>query len=219
MFTGIVEEIGKLKSISGGADTCAVRIEAHTVLEGTKVGDSIAVNGICLTAARLGSHYFEADVSRETIQRTSLQQLAVGAPLNLERALRLEDRLGGHIVSGHIDGTGTIARITNDGNSFIYEIAADRDIISQLVEKGSIAVEGISLTIAHLAEASFTMSVIPHTRVHTNLAEKKPGSLVNLECDMIGKYVMRYLSETAQSEHDVQASGVTAAFLAENGFF
>lgn len=218
MFTGIIEETGKLKSISGGADTCVVRIEARTVLEGTKLGDSIAVNGVCLTVARLGSQYFEADVSHETIRRTSFEHLAVGAPVNLERALRVEDRLGGHIVSGHIDGTGTLIRIANDGNSYIYEISAGPDIISQLVEKGSIAVEGISLTIAQLGETGFAISVIPHTRAHTNLIEKKPGCLVNLECDIIGKYVMRYLSENAQGVHAAQATGVTAAFLAENGF-
>lgn len=218
MFTGIIEEVGKLEGIGGGAHDRAVRIAAHKVLEGTHQGDSIAVNGVCLTVTRLGSRFFEADVSHETIMRTSFEHLALGSSVNLERALRLEDRLGGHIVSGHIDGVGTVARIANDGNSFLYEISVGESIRSQLVEKGSIAIEGISLTIAHVSDVGFTASVIPHTRAHTNLAEKKPGDIVNVECDIIGKYVMRYVSEGMSCARDTQGTGLTAAFLAENGF-
>lgn len=223
MFTGIIEEVGSLKGITGGADKCVVRIGAQNVLEGTRIGDSIAVNGVCLTVVRMGRDFFEADLSRETVDRTSLRGLSLGAPLNLERALRLEDRLGGHIVTGHIDGTGTILQIENCGNSYVYRIGADEQIIIEMVEKGSVAVEGVSLTISAMSDSFFEISVIPHTRAVTNLSGKKRGDTVNLECDIIGKYVMRYLNAGLSTpfrrrESAKAASGVTEAFLAENGF-
>lgn len=222
MFTGIVEEIGKLISISGGMDECSVRVGASKVLEGTVMGDSIAVNGVCLTVVRIGQGFFEVDVSRETMSRTSLKGLSPGAPLNLERALRLEDRLGGHIVTGHIDGTGKVLRVEKAGSSFVYEISAERSIISSLVEKGSVTVEGVSLTIASLAESSFTVSVIPHTRASTDLRDKNSGDIVNLECDIIGKYVLRYMSTGMQMPVGAQegrgGAGVTESLLLENGF-
>lgn len=223
MFTGIIEEIGTLKSISGSVDSCSARVGAGKVLEGTAIGDSIAVNGVCLTVARMGSGFFEADISRETVDRTSLRDLSVGAPLNLERALRLDSRLGGHIVSGHIDGTGKIIRVFEKGNSYIYEIGADESIISGLVKKGSVAVEGVSLTIAELSDTSFSVSVIPHTRANTDLKDKKSGDIVNLECDIIGKYILRYLKEGSYPLYSAECAtradaGLTESFLVENGF-
>lgn len=224
MFTGIIEEIGKLRNISGGADSCVISVGAQTVLEGTKLGDSIAVNGVCLTVINMTDTAFDADVSVETLNRTSLKQLKTGASLNLERALRLQDRLGGHIVSGHIDGIGKISKLVKSGAGFVYEISADKNIIFQLVEKGSVAIEGISLTISNIFDTSFEVSVIPHTRANTNLVDKKPGDIVNLECDIIGKYVIRHLDELADVQgqnkrNNRQAGGLTSAFLAENGFF
>ncbi len=217
MFTGIVEEKGRLLSIEKGAVSAILTIGAGRVLEGTKIGDSIAVNGVCLTVTTLGSDRFSADVMAETLRRSSLGNLSVGASLNLERALAVGDRLGGHIVSGHIDGTGRITEIRQEDNAVWYRIEADAKLLRYIVEKGSIAIDGISLTVATVDSRSFQVSVIPHTREVTALSERKIGDTVNLENDIIGKYVERLLAPA--SGEDAKGSGLTMNFLAEHGFY
>ena len=195
MFTGIVEEIGKIKRISLAGKSGSLEIGASKVLSGTKVGDSIAVNGVCLTVTRLADGGFCADVMPETFARSNLGELTCGARVNLERAMAADGRFGGHIVSGHIDGRGKITRIENDGNAVRFWIAAADAILRLIVEKGSIAIDGISLTVASVSEADFSVSIIPHTLAQTTLGTKRVGDTVNLENDIIGKYVARLLGE------------------------
>ncbi len=215
MFTGIVEEIGTVRAVRRGARSIVLEIAAETIMEDIHSGDSIAVNGVCLTASGLGKDYFAADVMPETLHRSSLRALQTGSHVNLERAMAAGGRFGGHIVSGHIDGTGTILGIRRDDNAVWYEIRTDENILRYIVEKGSIAIDGISLTVAGLTESSFSVSVIPHTLAVTILGEKHEGSIVNLENDIIGKYVERLLiSPTAKT----QDSGITNRFLAAHGY-
>ncbi len=185
-------------------------IQASTVLEGTKVGDSIAVNGICLTVTTLDSTSFSADVMPETISKTSLSSIQVGSKVNLERALQLTDRLGGHMVSGHIDGRGTIESILSDGNAIRYTIMAPKSILHYIIEKGSIAIDGISLTVVSVNDHSFEVSVIPHTLQETILPLKKQGDFVNLENDLIGKYVEKLIKKDSPT--------ITRDFLLQHGF-
>ena len=213
MFTGIVEEVGQVKAIGNGT----LQIQATKVLEDVKLGDSIAVNGICLTVTGFNSHSFQADVMPETIKRTSLGELKLGSPVNLERALTLSSRLGGHIVSGHIDGTGTISDMTREDNAVWVTVQTKPDLLKYMIEKGSIAIDGVSLTIAYVDDGCFKVSVIPHTGEETILLKKKPGDTVNLECDLIGKYVEKLLFGKAE-ETQKSSGGITEAFLAENGF-
>lgn len=193
MFTGIIEEIGKVKGIKEGEKSSVLIIEAKDVLEGTIIGDSISVNGVCLTVTELLSNSFQVDVMAETLDRSNIGQLTINQELNLERALNLEKRLGGHIVSGHIDGTGTIQEYREDDNAVWVTIAASSDLLRYIIEKGSIAVDGISLTVAQVDESSFAVSIIPHTAEQTILLKKNVGDTVNIECDMIGKYVEKLL--------------------------
>lgn len=194
MFTGIIEETGTLLSNSPGN----LRIRAKKVLEGTKIGDSIAVNGVCLTVTRMTSEEFTADVMPQTLRMTDLGSLKPGTPVNLERAMAADGRFGGHIVSGHIDGIGTIGAVKEEQNAVWVEVKADKEIMTGIVEKGSIAIDGVSLTVARLEEGCFWVSLIPHTRKETNMATWQPGKTVNLENDMIGKYVKRLLGLSAQ---------------------
>lgn len=214
MFTGIVEEVGQVKSIGNGT----LQIQATKVLEDVKLGDSIAVNGICLTVTGFNSHSFQADVMPETIKRTSLGELKLGSPVNLERALTLSSRLGGHIVSGHIDGTGRIVSLKEDKNAILMKIQADGAILRYIVEKGSVALDGISLTVAQVGSRDFTVSLIPHTRQVTNLSVKGEGSLINIENDVVGKYVAKLLQPAGESADVAAQSGITMNFLKENGF-
>ena len=225
MFTGIVEEKGEILSIERGSISAILTIRAKEVLTGTKIGDSIAVSGVCLTVTRLSGDHFSADVMAETLRRSALGELRVGSHVNLERALAVGGRMGGHIVSGHIDGTGKILSIRTEDNAVWYRITADPKIIRLVVEKGSVTIDGISLTVAAVHADSFEVSVIPHTREVTTLSEKGVGDSVNLENDIIGKYVERLLqgqggiapmsSETPQAS----ASGaLTMEFLTEHGF-
>lgn len=216
MFTGIVEEVGAVASVTRGANSVVLTIEAPRVLEGTRVGDSIATNGVCLTVTKIEGATFCADVMHETLNRSSLGSLRAGSPVNLERAMAANGRFGGHLVSGHIDGMGTIARITSDDNAVWYRIAAGPEILRYVVEKGSIAIDGISLTVARVDREAFEVSLIPHTRANTNLAAKAPGDAVNLECDIIGKYVEKLLGGEGSSKGS--DSDLTWEFLAENGF-
>ena len=193
MFTGIVEEKGVIRSLSltGSSGTIAVR--AKKVLEGTRIGDSIAVNGICLTVVSLQADGFTADVMAETIRRSSLGRCSPGDLVNLERAMAADGRFGGHLVSGHIDGTGTIRSLRREENAVWVTIEAARELLELIVDKGSVCIDGISLTVASVDDRAFSVSVIPHTGGETALLDKKTGSLVNLENDMIGKYVKKLL--------------------------
>ena len=194
MFTGICEECGCIRQITDTGGGRRLTIKADLVLEDSKVGDSIAVDGICLTATSLGKDFFTADVSEETLRYTVLGQRRPGDFVNLERALRVGDRLGGHIVSGHVDGTGVVKRIERDGDSFLYTFTSDDEILGRIIKKGSVTVNGISLTVAELTDDDFSIEVIPHTLSVTNIGKLKPGDIVNLENDMIGKYVEHFLS-------------------------
>lgn len=197
MFTGIVEECGTVLDVLKNGVSGSVQIQASTVLEGTKTGDSIAVNGVCLTVTKLTKSSFTADVMAETFRRTNLGNLGKNSRVNLERAMAADGRFGGHIVSGHIDGTGIISRIKEEGNAVWIYISAPKSILNLIVEKGSVAVDGISLTVAAVSDKEFAVSVIPHTRENTALSGKKTGAVVNLENDIIGKYVQK-LTGTAQ---------------------
>lgn len=197
MFTGIVEECGTVLDVLKNGVSGSVQIQASTVLEGTKTGDSIAVNGVCLTVTKLTKSSFTADVMAETFRRTNLGNLGKNSRVNLERAMAADGRFGGHIVSGHIDGTGIISRIKEEGNAVWIYISAHQSILNLIVEKGSVAVDGISLTVAAVSDKEFAVSVIPHTRENTALSGKKTGAVVNLENDIIGKYVQK-LTGTAQ---------------------
>lgn len=240
MFTGIIEEVGTIASIRKGAHSCVLTVRAKTVLDDVHLGDSIATNGVCLTVTSFTRDTFSADVMHETLNRSSLGKLRVGSPVNLERAMAANGRFGGHIVSGHIDGIGTIASIKEDDNAVWYFISSSPEILRLIVEKGSIAIDGISLTVASVDLKQFSVSIIPHTRAQTNLASKKPGDVVNLENDCIGKYVERLLGESgfiSLKQHAFQndqqlhnsnisnrnsnttgGSGITKDFLLENGF-
>lgn len=200
MFTGIIEETGTILSAGNGK----IRIAAQKVLGGTKTGDSIAVNGVCLTVTEMTSCSFTADVMPETLSRSNLGSLKKGGRVNLERAMAADGRFGGHFVSGHIDGTGTILKMQNDGNAVWVYISAPRPILNLIIEKGSVAIDGISLTVAKIDEKEFAVSVIPHTGEETTLLNKKPGDIVNLENDVVGKYVQKLMSlrDSGQNEKD-----------------
>ena len=220
MFTGIVEETGEYLGLQKGGSSAVITIRASKVLSDTAVGDSIAVNGVCLTVVRLLPDRFLADVMPETLRRSTLGELKTGDRVNLERAMAADGRFGGHIVAGHVDGTGVIRSIRPESNAVLYTISADPKILRYIVEKGSIAIDGISLTVASLTDDSFTVSVIPHTREITALAVRKVGDQVNLENDIIGKYVERLMmpGSSNSSEAGAKPSGISMDFLAENGF-
>ena len=215
MFTGIVEEVGAIKNIKRGQHSAVLTIHAKTVLEETRIGDSIAVNGICLTVTRLFPDGFSADVMHETLNRSSLGALTVGSRVNLERAMAADGRFGGHIVSGHIDGTGTITAIRPDDNAVWYTVSASPELLRYIVEKGSITIDGISLTVAAVTADGFSISAIPHTAAVTTLGKKQVGDTVNLETDIIGKYVEKLLRPDGEPQPQ---SRITWEFLAENGF-
>lgn len=195
MFTGIVEEIGHIRQISRNHQSCRLTISCCSVLEGTKLGDSIAVNGTCLTVVRMDPHSFDADVTPETMRRTAFSLLHVGSSVNLERALRLSDRLGGHVVLGHVDGVGHVKSIVKEGNAMNVTISLDPKWMRYVIEKGSVAVDGISLTVAKRERDSFTIALIPHTGEQTILLTKHPGDPVNIECDYLGKYVEQLIKK------------------------
>lgn len=214
MFTGIIEEIGTVKNIQRNGSNSFIVIEARKVLEDVHLGDSIAVNGVCLTVTKTDGKIFQADVMNETLSRSSLGELWQGSKVNLERAMAANGRFGGHIVSGHIDGTGVITDIINDGIAVWYTISADAHIMRYIVEKGSIAIDGISLTVAKVTDRDFSVSVIPHTAEMTILSTKTKGQTVNLENDIIGKYVEKLMKPAENSKN----SGIDMSFLSSNGF-
>lgn len=216
MFTGIVEEIGTVRRVVSSQTDGRIEIEASLVLEGTKIGDSIAVNGVCLTVIALGPRGFTADVMPETLRRSNLGSLRSGDQVDLERAMAADGRFGGHMVSGHIDGVGTVLRSRQEGNATWVTISAPQEILRLIVEKGSIAIDGISLTVAQVTDTSFSVSLIPHTGTQTILLRKGPGSQVNLENDVVGKYVARLLASKDPAPEP--ESRITLDFLQEHGF-
>lgn len=222
MFTGIIEEVGTIRSIAKGSKSAVLTIEAAKVLEGSKVGDSIAVNGVCLTVTTMTARQFTADVMAETLRRSSLGSLSRGSRVNLERAMAADGRFGGHIVSGHIDGTGTVLSLTPEDNAVWVRIDTPKELLKYIVEKGSIAIDGISLTVADVTETDFAVSIIPHTGAETTLLTKIAGDIVNLENDIIGKYVDKLLHygkvEQTENQKEPKSSGITMDFLLKNGF-
>ena len=213
MFTGLVEETGVVRSVRTRMDSAVLTIEAGKILEDAKIGDSICTNGVCLTITSMTDRAFTVDVMPVTMGNTNLGKLKAGSRVNLERALRLSDRLGGHMLSGHVDGTGIIASAAEEENAVRVRIQAPGDIMKYIISRGSIAIDGTSLTVAGLGEGWFEVSIIPHTRESTTLIGKRAGEEVNLECDIIGKYVERLLKfkEPEQSKMSME-------FLKENGF-
>ncbi|MDO4169387.1 MAG: riboflavin synthase [Lachnospiraceae bacterium] len=212
MFTGIIEEIGTVKALKPGI----LELSAKKVLEDVHIGDSIAVNGVCLTVTSFTNNSFCVDVMPETFRRTSLGQLSIGKTVNLERAMAANGRFGGHIVAGHIDDTGTISNIHNEGNAVWITIDTPSSLLKYIIEKGSITIDGISLTVAKVTNHDFCVSIIPHTGEETTLLSKRIGDKVNLECDMIGKYVEKLLS--FREPNPSQESNITLEFLAQHGF-
>lgn len=217
MFTGIIEEIGTIKSINSTGISSQLCISANTILEDTKIGDSIAVNGVCLTVTSIKSNLFTADVMAETLRRSNLGSLIPQSKINLERAMPANGRFGGHIVSGHIDGTGTIVETKPEGNAVWIKINCSSNLLKYIIHKGSITIDGISLTVAKVTDSDFSVSIIPHTAANTTLLQKKSGDVVNLENDVVGKYIEKLLSFQKIDEQKPQ-SKITEEFLRQNGF-
>ncbi|GEN53472.1 riboflavin synthase [Halobacillus faecis] len=215
MFTGIVEEIGTLKSVQNKTEALEVNISAKEVLSDVKLGGSISVNGVCLTVTNYTEQTVSFDVMPETYRATNIHELQQGDPVNLERAMAAGGRFGGHLVSGHIDGTGRIVSKKPESNAVYYEIELPEELIHYFVYKGSIAVDGTSLTVFGVDDSKVTISLIPHTMEHTVLGAKGPGDSVNIECDMIGKYVAHFLSGQNKEE---PKSSLSKQFLSDNGF-
>lgn len=216
MFTGIIEELGSIKNISIQGTSGQIAIKADKVLEGTKIGDSIAVNGICLTVTSLQKEGFTADIMAETVRRSSLKNARKGDMVNLERAMAADGRFGGHIVSGHIDGTGKITSYRKEENAVWVTVETTEKILQLIMEKGSICIDGISLTVASVSDSDFQVSVIPHTGEETTLLKKKQGDMVNLENDVVGKYIQRLMGLEPENKQ-TSNSGITMEFLEKYG--
>jgi riboflavin synthase len=216
MFTGLIEELGVIKRITQKGHTLTLAIEAEKIMHDLHDGDSIAVNGVCLTVTKFTRGQFEADVMPETFKHTSLAVLKQGSKVNLERAMSANGRFGGHFVSGHIDGTGNIRKRTHIENAILIEIDIPEDFSHFVLEKGSIAIDGTSLTIFKTTDHSVTVSLIPHTAKETILGFKAEGEIVNLEFDMMAKYFYSFMNKQQTAK---EPKGVTAAFLKENGFY
>ncbi|RXT15231.1 riboflavin synthase [Ammoniphilus sp. CFH 90114] len=212
MFTGIIEELGVIQGIKRGGEWMVLTIGASIVLKDVQLGDSIAVNGVCLTVTSFSSREFTVDVMPETFHKTSLSDIQVGSKVNLERAMAAGGRFGGHFVSGHVDGTGKIVSKTSYGNAVLFEIKAPEQLLHYMIPKGSVTIDGISLTILDVSSDRFSVSIIPHTLEMTILQHKGMGATVNLECDMIGKYIEKFITTRKPT------SKLTEAFLSEHGF-
>lgn len=210
MFTGLIEEIGYVENVVFGAKSCKLKLRCKCIFDDLKIGDSVAVNGTCLTVCSIENPCFTVDIMAETMRNTNIGGLKHGSAVNIERAMMLNGRFGGHIVSGHIDGTGTILNMTRDDNAVVIAIGANADIMRYIVHKGSVTLDGISLTVSKAKNTSFEVSIIPHTGEATTLLERKPGYKINIECDIIGKYVEKLTSN--------KSSGITLEYLKENGF-
>lgn len=220
MFTGIIEEVGKLRSIERAGQAMVLTIEATKVVSDVQLGDSIAVNGVCLTVIRYDSSSFTVDVMPETYRKTNLHELKTGSPVNLERAMPVNGRFGGHIVQGHVDGTGVIVRRKREENAVVFTIRLDDEsLFDHIIPRGSITIDGISLTVVQSGDGMLSVSIIPHTLAETILAFKHEGSTVNIETDVIGKYVAHLLRRGSEpSAERNQRSGLTLEMLADNGF-
>ncbi len=215
MFTGLIEEIGIIEAIVNGEKSLKLSIKAKKILENTKIGDSISTNGVCLTVTDFTKNLFTVDVMPETMRKTNLGKLKNGSCVNLERALKVSDRLGGHIVSGHIDGTGRIKEYKDEDNATWVTVETKRDIIKYIIPKGSISIDGTSLTVVDVFDNSFRVSLIPITKKETILLTKKIGDEVNLECDIVGKYIERFLKF---EDNKNNKETIDMKFLMENGF-
>ncbi|MBR1661993.1 MAG: riboflavin synthase [Acidaminococcaceae bacterium] len=229
MFTGLIAELGTAERLAEGSTSCQLTVRAQKILPGVKIGDSIAVNGVCLTVVHLQGNRFTADVMPETVRRTTLRQLQPGDRVNLEKALRPTDGLDGHIVQGHVEGVGTIREIAPEGNALVYHIETPKELLRYIVEKGSVAIDGISLTVTETDDTGFSVSLIPHTAKMTTLGYKSVGDSVNLETDILARYVekMLGLQKTADGLADSRRTeiagensedGLTEAFLRQHGF-
>ncbi|WP_019638986.1 riboflavin synthase [Paenibacillus fonticola] len=225
MFTGLVEEVGAIKSVQSKGEAMVISISASTVTAGMKLGDSVAVNGVCLTATQFDRASFTVDVMPQTYRNTNLSQLRSGSKVNLERAMAADGRFGGHIVQGHVDGIGTIMGIKQDQNAVVFDISpVEKSLFKYIIPKGSITIDGISLTVVRAEGHRFSVSIIPHTLAETVLAFKRQGDTVNLECDILGKYVEHLLAygkgvnAEEQSGTEDSPSGIDMPFLMKNGF-
>lgn len=214
MFTGLVEEVGKVLNIVVENNIWTIAFNCKEILKGISIGDSIAVNGVCLTVKEFDDNLFKADAMAETIRKTNLGFLKKDDQVNLERALKMGDRLGGHIVSGHIDGTGIIEEFQEEGDALWISISAPKDILRYIVYKGSVAIDGVSLTVSYIDEEKFKVTIIPHTKEATTLIKKNTKDLVNIECDIVGKYIEKFL-QPIDFENE---SKIDRNFLKENGF-
>lgn len=212
MFTGIIEEVGVIKQVYKEGKSFKLIIKTNEILKDTKIGDSISTNGVCLTATNILDKSFTVDVMPESTKRTNLENLKIGDFVNLERALKANGRFDGHIVSGHVDGTGKIVSIEKDGNAIWIEIITDNNLLKYIVKKGSIALDGVSLTVAYINNNGFSVSIIPHTGKVTTLLKKKIGDEINIECDILGKYVEKLIGLNNKNKLDIN-------FLKENGFY
>ena len=220
MFTGIIEEIGIVEGRKPYKESFRLALKGDKILSDLNLGDSVAVNGVCLTAALLkGGGSFEVDVMPETLRSTNLHELSPGSPVNLERAMRFDNRFGGHFVSGHVDETGKILYRRTESNALLLGFSASRELLSNMVKKGSVAIDGISLTVASIFDGGFSVSLIPHTLENTVLEHKKKNDTVNLEADILGKYVSSYLKKTIEGSESKPLNGnITMEYLTEKGF-
>jgi len=229
MFTGLIAELGTAERLAEGSTSCQLTVRAQKILPGVKIGDSIAVNGVCLTVVHLQGNRFTADVMPETVRRTTLRQLQPGDRVNLEKALRPTDGLDGHIVQGHVEGVGTIREIAPEGNALAYRIETPKELLRYIVEKGSVAIDGISLTVTETDDTGFSVSLIPHTAKMTTLGYKSVGDSVNLETDILARYVEKMLglqktadglpnSRRTEIAGENSEDGLTEAFLHQHGF-
>ncbi len=218
MFTGIIESLGTIHRVIPQGEGKKLQIRCGLDLSDTRIGDSIAVNGACLTAVHLEKHAFSVDMAPETVTRTTFKNAAPGMRVNVERAMQLSARVDGHLVSGHIDGTGVITRIENQSNAILLTIAVDAHLAGQMIEKGSVAVDGISLTINQCTDTDFSISIIPHTAKLTTIGFKQTGDFVNIETDMIGKYVRKFLTRTHTGAPETKHTDISMSLLAQNGF-
>jgi len=218
VFTGIIESLGTIHRVIPQGEGKVLQIRCGLDLSDTRIGDSIAVNGACLTAVHLEKHAFSVDMAPETVARTTFKTAAPGMRVNVERAMQLSSRVDGHLVSGHIDGTGVITRIENKSNAILLTIAVDTHLAGQMIEKGSVAVDGISLTINQCTDTDFSISIIPHTAKLTTIGFKQTGDFVNIETDMIGKYVRKFLTRTTASVPETEQTDISMSLLAQNGF-
>ena len=220
MFTGIIEAMGTIAQLRKTGAGISMAVTAALDLEQTAIGDSIAVNGACLTVVKIENQRFHVDVSPETLAATTLSDVQIGQRVHLERALRLSDRLDGHLVSGHVDGIGTVARRQAQGNAIIIGIKVPESLTRYMIVKGSVAVDGVSLTINRLQKDLFEVSVIPHTTAVTTIGDFKPGTRVNIETDLVGKYIERFVNDPAgdRDEKGPARKGIDREFLAKSGF-